>query len=74
MDEIKNYIHKNRLRWFGHDADGRRGNTKKILHTKMEGKQPRGRPRTRWIDQIRKDLKMRGKIMGKNARKQKVGE
>jgi hypothetical protein len=25
---------------------------KKMLHTKMEGKWPRGRPRTRCIDQI----------------------
>ena len=29
---------------------------KKMLHTKMEGKRPRGRPRIRWIDQIRKGI------------------
>ena len=33
---------------------------KKMLHRNMEGKQSRGRPRTRWIDQIRMDLEMRG--------------
>ena len=33
---------------------------KTIQHTKMEGKQPRGRHQTRWMDQIRKDLEMRG--------------
>ena len=33
---------------------------KKMLHTKMEEKQPRGRPRTRWLDQIRKDIELRG--------------
>ena len=33
---------------------------KKMLHTKMGGKRPRRRPRTRWIDQIRMDLEMRG--------------
>ena len=33
---------------------------KKVLHTKMEGKQPRERPRTRWKDQIRKDIELRG--------------
>ena len=32
----------------------------KMLHTKMERKQPRGKPKTRWIDQIRKDIEMRG--------------
>ena len=26
----------------------------------MEGKQPTGRPRSRWRDQIRKDIEMRG--------------
>ena len=33
---------------------------KKMLHTKMEGKRPTGRPKTRWIDKIRKDIEMRG--------------
>ena len=32
---------------------------KKMLHIKMEGKRPRGR--TRQIDQIRKDIEMRGR-------------
>ena len=36
----------------------------------MEGERPRERPRTRWIDQIRKDIEMRGIHTGK----QKVGE
>ena len=44
----------------------REGRTPK--KTKMEGKQPRGRPRTKWIDQIKKDIEMRGKI-GKKYRK-----
>jgi hypothetical protein len=34
---------------------------KKMLHTKTKGKQPSGIPKTRWIDQIRKDIEMRGK-------------
>ena len=32
---------------------------KKMLHTKMEGKEPKGKPRSRWINQIRKDIDMR---------------
>ena len=32
-----------------------------MVHTKIEGKMPRRKPRTRWIDQIRKDKKMREK-------------
>ena len=31
----------------------------------MNGKQPRGRLRTRWLDQIRKDIEMRGEIRKK---------
>ena len=48
--------------------------SKKTLNTKMEGKQPRGRPRTRWINQTRKDKEMRGKKLGRNTRKQEVRE
>ena len=33
----------------------------KILYTKVEGKRPKERPRTSWIDQIRKDIEMRVK-------------
>ena len=32
---------------------------RKMLHTKMEGKRPRRRLRTRWKDKIRKDIEMR---------------
>jgi hypothetical protein len=32
----------------------------KMQHTKTEEKQQKGRSRTRWIGQIRKDIKMRG--------------
>ena len=31
-----------------------------MLHTKVEGKGSRGRPRTRWIDKIGKDIEKRG--------------
>ena len=40
----------------------------------MEVEQPGGRPRTRWIDQIKKDVEMRGGESGINARKQEVGK
>ena len=49
------------------------GIPKKMLHTKMEGKQPRGSPWTRWIDQIRKEYRNEGKIV-QNTRKLEVGE
>ena len=54
MDETKDDIRKSRLRCFGDVMQIiEEIISKKILHTKMEGKQPIGKPRTRWIDQIR---------------------
>ena len=50
-----------RLRWFGHVMQTRDERIpKKILHTQMEGKRPTGSSRIRWIDQIRKDMEIRG--------------
>ena len=61
VDEIKNYIQNSRFRWFGHVMWMREERIpKNMLHTKMEGKRPRGRRKTTWIDQIRKDIEMRG--------------
>ena len=37
---------------------------KKKLYSKLEVKRPRQRPRARWIDQIRKDMEIRGGIWG----------
>ena len=65
MDEIKN--DNSREQWMGEVRI-----PKKLLHTEMEGEW-RGRPLTRWIDLIRKDVEMRGKL-GRNTRKQEVGE
>ena len=61
MDGIKNGILKSRLRWSEHVMRMREERIpRKKLHRKMEGKRPRSRPRTRWIDRIRKDIEMRG--------------
>ena len=51
VGKIKNDIQKSRLRYFGHVMQMTEARIpKKILHTKMKGKQARGRPRTRLID------------------------
>ena len=61
MDRIKNLIQKSRSSCLEHGMKMRKERiSKKMLHTKMVGKCPRGRPRTRWIDQNRKDIEMRG--------------
>jgi hypothetical protein len=51
-------IKSRRLRWTGHVACiGEERNVYKVLMGKSEGKRPLGRPRHRWEDGIRMDLR-----------------
>jgi hypothetical protein len=49
-----------RIRWTGHVACIGYGNTYKILVRKTEGKRMFGRPRRRWEDNIKTDLRKTG--------------
>jgi hypothetical protein len=50
-----------RMRWSGHVARmGEKRNAYRLLVRKPEGKRPIGRPRLRWVDNIRMDLGKRG--------------
>jgi hypothetical protein len=50
-------IKSRRMRWAGHVARmGERRNAYGLLVGKPEGKRPLGRPRHRWVDNIRMDL------------------
>jgi hypothetical protein len=47
-----------RMRWAGHVARiGRRGMHVRVFIGKPEGKRPLGRPRRRWVNNIRVDLR-----------------
>jgi hypothetical protein len=47
-----------RMRWAGHVAQvGEKRNAYRILVGKPEGKSPLGRPRRRWVDNIKIDLR-----------------
>jgi hypothetical protein len=46
-----------RMRWTGHVARmGEKRNAYRILVGKPEGKRPLGRPRHRWVDNIKMDI------------------
>ena len=48
---------KSRMRWAGHVArKGEERGACRVLLGKPEGRRPLGRPRRRWVDNIRKDL------------------
>ena len=48
---------KSRMRWAGHVARmGEERGVYKVLLGKPEGRRPLGRPRRRWVDNIRMDL------------------
>jgi hypothetical protein len=50
-------IKSRRMRWAGHVARmGEKRNAYRLLVGKPEGKRPLGRPRRRWIDNIKIDL------------------
>ena len=44
-----------------------------MLHEKMEGKRPGGRPTTRWTEKIKMDIEMRGKISRNILKYKKMG-
>jgi hypothetical protein len=51
-------IKSRRMRWAGHVARmGATRNAYRILVGKPEGKRPLGKPRRRWVDNIKMDLK-----------------
>jgi hypothetical protein len=54
-------IKSRRMRWAGHVARrGEERNANRVLMGMSEGKRPLGRPRRRWEDGIRMDLRETG--------------
>jgi hypothetical protein len=57
-------IKARRMRWAGHVARmGEGRNLYKVLMEKPEGKRPLGRPKRRWKDGIRMDLRIIGWVV-----------
>ena len=58
VEAIATVMRRRRLEWFGHvKRRGETENIRAVAEMKMEGKRPRGRPKLRWKDTIRRDLK-----------------
>jgi len=59
---IVRVIKSRRMRWAGHVARiGEKRGSYMVLVGKSEGKRPLGRPRSRWVDNIRTDMQEVGR-------------
>ena len=57
LPNIVRVIKSRRMRWAGHVARmGEERGVYRVLVGRTEGKRPLGRPRRRWVDNIRTDL------------------
>jgi len=55
------YYHRNIMRWAGHVARmGEERGVYRFMVGKLEGRRPLGRPRRKWVDNIRMDLQEMG--------------
>jgi hypothetical protein len=57
LPNIIRMIKSRKMKWAGHVAWMEKRNAYRILVGKPEGKTPLGRPRRRWMDNIKIDLK-----------------
>ena len=55
---ISTFLMKKRLSWFGHVQRRDDDNVaKNVLNTRIDGSRPRGRPKLRWMDRLKYDMK-----------------
>ena len=58
VKQITAYVTQKRISWYGHVMRRRDKNVAKEITTmKVGGKRPRERPRLRWMDRVRSDLR-----------------
>ena len=58
VEQIAMVMRRRRLEWFGHvKRIDETENIRAAVEMKMEGKRHRGRPKLRWKDTIRRDMK-----------------
>ena len=59
VNSIQEKVREMRLRWCGHMQRMQENNDemRAFVDTKVPGKRPRGRPRGRWMDYVRRDIR-----------------
>ena len=59
VEKITSRIRTARLRWYGHVKRMEDGNeVRRTMEVVVEGRRSRGRPKLRWIDNIKKDMEL----------------
>ena len=60
VEKITSRVRTARLRWFGHVKRMENTWVKRVWEMEVNGRRARGRPTLRWMDNIRKDMQIRG--------------
>ena len=67
------HLMQKRLRWYGHVSHRDDSHmTRTVLDMVVEGVRPRGRPKLRYMDTIRRDIKKNGLMDGQHSRSQEL--
>ena len=61
VGEITNKIHERRLKWYGHVIRREQHYVGRgAIQMKVQGRRKRGRPKRRWLDKVKDDIKEKG--------------
>ncbi len=68
MGEISRKVQESRLMWYGHVLRREEYVGKRVMVMEVPGKRRRGRPKRRWLDNIKNDLSKKSFQGRKHAR------